>query len=281
MYQDQASTSLRRVVLGVQYDGQAWQGWQKQPHGLTVQDQLERALKRFTVTDIATTCAGRTDTGVHALEQVVHFDTDIHRDLFSWVRGTNAFLPASIAVRWACELPLDLVDEKQNFHARFSAVSRTYHYVIYNHPVRTPVLAGKAGWVFRPLDIDRMKQAADYLLGTHDFTTFRAAECQANSPIRTMQAIKIERIGDFIVCSFKANAFLHHMIRNIVGSLIVVGNGNQSPMWLKNALDKRDRSCAAPTFMPDGLYLARVDYPDQWLLPQEETRHFLPMISSQ
>lgn len=277
MQQLQASSSLRRVVLGVQYDGQAWQGWQKQPHGLTVQDQLEKALKSFTVTDIATTCAGRTDTGVHALEQVVHFDTTIARDLFSWVRGVNAFLPASIAVRWACELPIDDPADTTNFHARFSAIGRTYHYVIYNHPVRTPILAGKAGWVFRSLDVNLMREASDYLVGTHDFTTFRAAECQANSPIRTMHHIEIERIGDFIVCTFKANAFLHHMIRNIVGSLIVVGSGNQTPDWLKNALEKRDRSCAAPTFMPDGLYLARVDYPEQWHLPQEATRHFLPM----
>lgn len=276
MSQDQASIPLRRVVLGVQYDGQSWQGWQKQPHGLTVQDQLEKALKIFAVTDIATTCAGRTDTGVHALEQVVHFDTTVKRDMFSWVRGVNAFLPPSIAVRWACEFPLNEVIE-DNFHARFSAVSRTYHYVIYNHPVRTPILAGKAGWVFRPLDVDLMREAAACLLGTHDFTTFRAAECQANSPVRTMQAIHIERAGDFIVCTFKANAFLHHMIRNIVGSLIVVGSGNQSPQWLKAALEKRDRSCAAPTFMSDGLYLARVDYPEHWSLPQEETRHFLPM----
>lgn len=279
MHQHQASSSLRRVVLGVQYDGQAWQGWQKQPHGLTVQDKLEAALKRFTVTDIATTCAGRTDTGVHALEQVVHFDTTISRDLFSWVRGVNAFLPASIAVRWACELPIDDPSDVHNFHARFSAVGRTYHYVIYNHPVRTPILAGKAGWVFRPLNVDLMREAANYLIGEHDFTTFRAAECQANSPVRTMHAINIERIGDFIVCTFKANAFLHHMIRNIVGSLIVVGSGNQTPLWLKQALEKRDRSCAAPTFMPDGLYLAKVDYPEQWQLPQEDTRHFLPMMS--
>lgn len=279
MHQHQASSSLRRVVLGVQYDGQAWQGWQKQPHGLTVQDKLEQALKSFTVTDIATTCAGRTDTGVHALEQVVHFDTTIARDLFSWVRGVNAFLPASIAVRWACELPIDDPADIHNFHARFSAVGRTYHYVIYNHPVRTPILAGKAGWVFRPLNVDLMREAANCLIGEHDFTTFRAAECQANSPVRTMHEIHIERTGDFIVCTFKANAFLHHMIRNIVGSLIVVGNGNQTPLWLKQALEKRDRSCAAPTFMPDGLYLAKVDYPEQWQLPQEETRHFLPMMA--
>lgn len=280
---------LRRVVLGVQYDGSQWQGWQTQPHRLTVQDQLEAALKRFALKDIATTCAGRTDSGVHALEQVVHFDTDIARDLFSWVRGVNAFLPPTIAVRWSCELPY--VDDAAiaaaqsphevhgseragsmtpfGFHARFSAVARTYYYVLYNHPVRSPLLAGKAGWTFRPLDAERMHQAAQHLIGEHDFTSFRAVECQAKSPVRKMESITVRRHGDVIVFTLKANAFLHHMVRNIVGSLIFVGNGNQPPEWIGQVLGLRDRSRAAPTFMPDGLYLARVDYPDAWALPQE------------
>ncbi|MBB5391921.1 MULTISPECIES: tRNA pseudouridine(38-40) synthase TruA [unclassified Herbaspirillum] len=281
---------LRRVALGVQYDGSQWQGWQTQPHRQTVQDQLEAALERFTLQRIATTCAGRTDSGVHALEQVVHFDTAIARDLFSWVRGTNAFLPPSIAVRWACELPY--VDDAAiaalaaqteeahgagrtampaqfGFHARFSAVARTYHYVLYNHPVRSPLLAGKAGWTFRPLDAERMHRAAQHLIGEHDFTSFRAVECQAKSPVRQMESITVRRHGDMIVFTLKANAFLHHMVRNIVGSLIFVGNGNQPPEWIAQVLAQRDRSRAAPTFMPDGLYLARVDYPDTWALPQE------------
>ncbi|WP_050468941.1 tRNA pseudouridine synthase A [Herbaspirillum chlorophenolicum] len=281
---------LRRVVLGVQYDGSQWQGWQTQPHRQTVQDQLEAALERFTLQRIATTCAGRTDSGVHALEQVVHFDTTIARDLFSWVRGTNAFLPPTIAVRWACELPY--VDDaaiaasaaqaeevhgasradmlaRFGFHARFSAMARTYHYVLYNHPVRSPLLAGKAGWTFRPLDTERMHRAAQHLIGEHDFTSFRAVECQAKSPVRKMESITVRRHGDMIVFTLKANAFLHHMVRNIVGSLIFVGNGNQPPEWIAQVLAQRDRSRAAPTFMPDGLYLARVDYPDTWALPQE------------
>lgn len=257
---------MKRIALGIQYDGTSWRGWQTQPDGRTVQDMLEAALKKFSLTDIGTTCAGRTDAGVHALEQVVHFDTGLDRDMFSWVRGVNAFLPASIAVRWACEVA---PDGDEQFHARFSATSRTYRYVLYNHPVRSPLLSGKAGWVFRPLTVDVMRSAASCLLGNHDFTAFRAAECQAKSPVKTMHEIRIERHGDLLVFTLRANAFLHHMVRNIVGSLIVVGNGNQPPEWLKSVLDGKDRSRAAPTFMPDGLYLARIDYDPKWKLPHE------------
>ncbi|WP_369828893.1 tRNA pseudouridine(38-40) synthase TruA [Herbaspirillum sp. meg3] len=268
--------SLHRIVLGIQYDGNSWQGWQTQPHGLTVQDKLEAALKQFTLVDIDTTCAGRTDSGVHALEQVVHFDTTIARDKSSWVRGVNAFLPSSIAVRWAIALQADdgegnaLNEREDGFHARFSATARTYHYMLYNHPVRSPLLAGKAGWTFRPLDVDLMQQAANHLVGEHDFSTFRAVECQAKSPVRTMESLQIRRHGDMIVFTLKANAFLHHMVRNIVGSLIFVGNGRQPPEWIAQILAQQDRSLAAPTFMPDGLYLAKVDYPARWSLPQEE-----------
>ncbi len=257
---------LKRIALGIQYDGTSWRGWQTQPDGRTVQDTLETALKKFSLADIATTCAGRTDAGVHALEQVVHFDTDLDRDMFSWVRGVNAFLPASIAVRWACEVA---PEGEEQFHARFSATARTYRYLLYNHPVRSPLLSGKAGWVFRPLTVETMQSAASYLLGVHDFTAFRAAECQAKSPVKTMHEIRIERRGDLLMFTLRANAFLHHMVRNIVGSLIVVGTGNQSPEWLKSVLDGKDRSRAAPTFMPDGLYLARIDYDPKWKLPHE------------
>ncbi|OWW18966.1 tRNA pseudouridine(38-40) synthase TruA [Noviherbaspirillum denitrificans] len=257
---------MKRIALGVQYDGALWRGWQTQPSGGTVQDTLEAALKRFALVDIGTTCAGRTDAGVHALEQVVHFDTELDREMFSWVRGVNAFLPPSIAVRWACETPGDRLDA---FHARFSATARTYHYVIYNHPVRSPLLAGKAGWVFRPLQIEPMRTAAAHLLGTHDFSAFRAAECQAKSPVKTMHDIRIERRSALIVVTLTANAFLHHMVRNIVGSLIVVGNGNQKPEWMAEILASRNRSLAAPTFMPDGLYLAKIAYDPKWQLPQE------------
>jgi len=259
-------SELKRIVLGVQYDGNQWRGWQTQPGGGTVQDTLEAALKRFALDDVATTCAGRTDAGVHALEQVVHFDTSLDRELFSWVRGVNAFLPPSIAVRWACEVPRLSGAE---FHARFSAVARTYHYVLYNNPVRSPLLSGKTGWVFRPLELEPMREAARYLIGTHDFSAFRAAECQAKTPVKTMHRLHIARKGDIVVFTLTANAFLHHMVRNIVGALVVVGNGNKPPEWMREILNGRDRSRAAPTFMPDGLYLAKIDYDASWNLPHE------------
>lgn len=256
----------KRIVLGVQYDGSSWKGWQTQPGGNTVQDILEAAVKKFTQRSIRTTCAGRTDAGVHALEQVVHFDTDLERESFSWVRGLNAFLPPSIAVRWACEVAHDPSD---NFHARFSAKARTYHYLLYNHPVRSPLLSGRTGWVFRKLELEPMRAAARHLLGAHDFSAFRSSQCQANSPNRLMHDIGIERRDDVIVFSLRANAFLHHMVRNIIGSLVLAGNGNQRPEWIKEVLDSRDRNLAAPTFMPDGLYLAKIDYDAKWRLPQE------------
>lgn len=262
---------MKRIALGIQYDGKSWHGWQTQPAGGTVQDTLEAAMKRFALVDIDTTCAGRTDAGVHALEQVVHFDTELDREMFSWVRGVNAFLPPSIAVRWAHDVTGDGHDP---FHARFSAAARTYHYVIYNHPVRSPLMSGKAGWTFRPLDVEPMREAALHLLGKHDFSSFRAAECQAKSPVKTIREIRIERRGYMIILTLTADAFLHHMVRNIVGTLIVVGNGNQSPSWLKEILEGKDRSRAAPTFMPDGLYLAKIAYDEKWQLPQEDVNLF-------
>jgi tRNA pseudouridine38-40 synthase len=266
------SSPVKRIVLGVQYDGAPWQGWQTQLHGLTVQDKLEFALYKFTRQTVSTTCAGRTDAGVHALEQVVHFDTTLERDMQSWVRGLNTFLPPSIAVRWATEVAHD---PAENFHARFSARSRSYQYVLYNNQVRSPLLEGKAGWVFRALDLDKMREAASYLLGEHDFSTFRSVQCQAKSPIKTMYAIDIQRRGDLIMFTVHANAFLHHMVRNIVGSLIYVGNGTHPPTWLKELLEGQDRKFAAPTFMPDGLYLAKIDYHPKWHLPQIDTKNFL------
>lgn len=257
--------NLQRIALGIEYDGIPWRGWQTQPGGQTVQDALQAALKQFTRTEVAVTCAGRTDAGVHAIEQVVHFDTPLERDIFSWVRGVNAFLPPSVAVKWACQLRPPLQDD---FHARFSAMARTYHYILYNNPVRSPLLHGRAGWVFRPLSLEPMQQAAQYLLGMHDFSTFRASQCQAKTPVKLMHDIQIRHQGDIFIFTLRANAFLHHMVRNIMGSLIQVGNGNQQPQWMEQILQGRDRSIAAPTFMPDGLYLARVDYDPKWGLPQ-------------
>ncbi len=262
-----AGEQSKRIVLGVQYDGEPWGGWQTQPHRNTVQDALERALAQFARRDIATTCAGRTDAGVHALEQVVHFDTGLERDIFSWVRGVNAYLPPSIVVRWANEVA---PGPDGPFHARFSARSRTYHYVLYNNPVRSPLLRGRAGWVFRALDVECMREAAQCLLGTHDFSAFRAAECQAKTPIKEMHDVQILRRGDVIMFTFRASAFLHHMVRNLVGSLIFTGSGRRPPGWVKEVLEGRDRSVAAPTFAPDGLYLAKVGYEAHWNLPQEQ-----------
>ena len=262
---------MKRIVLGVQYDGTPWLGYQTQPHGTTVQDNLEAALQRFTLQSVHTTCAGRTDAGVHALEQVVHFDIDLDRQPFSWVRGTNAYLPPSIAVRWAAEVVPDVGSDglRQEFHSRFSATARTYHYVLYNSAIHSPLMRNRTGWVFRLLDVDLMQQGANHLLGTHDFTAFRAAHCQAKTPVKLMHEITVTRRGDMILFTLRASAFLHHMVRNIVGSLICVGNGNNPPEWMAEILTGKDRSKAAPTFMPVGLYLAKITYDPKWGLPQQ------------
>lgn len=257
---------MTRIVLGLQYDGSSWHGWQTQPQRHTVQDRLEAALLGFTQSAIGTVCAGRTDSGVHALQQIVHFDTGLEREMFSWVRGLNALLPPSIAVRWA--MPVEEQDGAP-FHARFSAMARTYRYVLYNASVRAPLLEGRSGWVFRPLDVARMQVGAAYLVGTHDFSAFRSSQCQAKSPLRNMHQLEIERHGQMIVFTLRANAFLHHMVRNIIGSLVLVGSDKQPPEWLGELLQQRDRRLAAPTFMPDGLYLAKVEYDAKWQLPQE------------
>ena len=269
---------MKRIALGVQYNGTDWQGYQVQPHGQTVQDKLEQAIEKFACVHIGTTCAGRTDAGVHALGQVVHFDTDLRREPHAWVRGINAFLPASIGVRWAKELhdvvPYDEADfdPAADFHARFAARSRTYHYLLYNNAVRAPLLDGRAGFCHRPLDIERMRAAVLPLIGTHDFSAFRAAGCQARTPVKEMHEITIERHGDMILFTLRASAFLHHMVRNLVGALVYIGQGREEPAWLGELLAGRDRTVAAPTFMPDGLYLANIDYDPKWGLPQETPR---------
>jgi len=253
---------MPRIALGVAYDGSAWQGWQTQPHGLTVQDQLEAALGAFsgTGTPVPTLCAGRTDTGVHAEMQVVHLDTPLQRRAESWVRGVNAFLPASIAVQWAQPVSDD-------FHARFSAGSRTYVYLLWRGRVRPALWAGRAGWCFQPLDIDAMRRAAASLLGEHDFSSFRSSQCQARHPVRTLHRFDIHESGPFVVFTLRANAFLHHMVRNLVGALLYIGQGREPVAWLEQLLQARDRRLAAPTFMPDGLYLAHVEYPEAFGLP--------------
>ncbi|RTZ39295.1 tRNA pseudouridine(38-40) synthase TruA [Candidimonas sp. SYP-B2681] len=252
---------MPRMALGVAYDGSFWQGWQTQPNGRTVQDTLESALSQFLAQPVATICAGRTDTGVHALGQVVHIDTTAERRVESWVRGLNALLPDSIAVQWAQSVP-------DRFHARFSAKSRTYLYLVRNTRVRSPMMQGRAGWVYHALDLDRMRDAAERLVGEHDFSCFRSSQCQAASPVRTLHALQVDRYGDFFLFRFKANAFLHHMIRNLMGALLYIGQNRQEPTWIDQLLSQRDRRMAAPTFAPDGLYLGRVDYPEEFQLPE-------------
>jgi len=236
-----------RVVLGVGYRGQAYQGWQSQPGGQTIQDQLERALGQFADQPVRTLCAGRTDTGVHALNQVVHLDTEVVREPQSWVRGTNRFLPADIAVQW-CRLTDD------SFHARYSAIGRRYVYVLLESVVRPAVEAGAVGWSFRPLDGAAMQAAAQLLLGEHDFSAFRSAECQAASAVKTMRSIGISKCGAYWRFEFDASAFLHHMVRNLMGCLVAVGSGARSPDWLAEVLTLRERRLAAATFSADGLY---------------------------
>jgi tRNA pseudouridine38-40 synthase len=249
-----------RIALGISYHGQAYEGWQSQLSGRTVQDRLEYALSEFAAQPISTVCAGRTDAGVHALMQVAHFDTALDREEFSWVRGTNRFLPPDIAVQWAHPVP----DE---FHSRASATARRYAYVLLESQVRPSVDAGRVGWVFRALDGAAMEKAAAHLLGTHDFTSFRASECQARSPVKTMTRVAISRRGAYWRFDFEADAFLHHMIRNIMGCLVAVGQGFQSPDWIREVIEARSRDAAAPTFAPDGLYFLGPVYDAKWGLP--------------
>ena len=255
---------MPRIALGLAYDGSAWQGWQTQPHGQTVQDTLERALAEFAQTPLSTICAGRTDTGVHAAMQVVHVDAPIERRLESWVRGVNAFLPQSINVAWAQEMD-------ESFHARFSALSRTYTYLLWRGRARPALWAGRAGWTHHPLDVPAMREGSRHLIGEHDFSAFRSSQCQAASPVRTMTRLVIEEQGPFIVLTLQANAFLHHMVRNLVGALLQIGQGRQPTAWTRDLLAQRDRRLAAATFMPDGLYLSSVEYPDQFGLHHYST----------
>lgn len=251
-----------RLALAVSYNGQAYQGWQSQASGQTVQDQLETALSKFAAARITTLCCGRTDAGVHGVMQVVHFDTDVQRPTHAWVRGPNALLPRDIAVQWAKEVPAE-------FHCRASALSRRYAYALLESPVRPSFEAGRVGWSCRPLDIGVMQSAARRLLGEHDFSSFRASACQALSPIKDMQRLDIAKSGAYWHFEFEANAFLHHMIRNIMGCLVYIGQGRQPPEWITQVLLARDRKAAAPTFSPDGLYFLGPRYAAHWGLPEQ------------
>lgn len=250
-----------RIALGVEYDGSEFNGWQSQPDGRTVQDTLQHAISKIASESISIIAAGRTDTGVHALEQVIHFDTHGARPLSAWMRGVNAHLPPNIAVLWAHAVP-------EEFHARFSAQARSYQYVLINRPARSAVHHGKVGWYHAPLDVVTMREAAQYLLGEHDFSSFRASECQAKSPIKNLAQLDIQQQGDTIIFDLTANAFLHHMVRNIIGCLIYVGKGQHKPEWMGEVLQAKQRKQAAPTFAPDGLYLRHIHYDAKWSLPQ-------------
>jgi tRNA pseudouridine38-40 synthase len=235
-------------------------GWQTQPDRSAVQDSVEQALAAFSGVPLATTCAGRTDAGVHATAQVIHADVGLERAMFSWVRGVNRFLPPAIAVRWARAVP-------DSFHARYSAIARRYDYWLFNDPVRSPLAAGKTGWVTRALDVAAMQVAGRLLVGRHDFSAFRAAECQSASPVRVLYQVAVSRCGPYVAIRTVANAFLQHMVRNIVGSLVYVGIGRKPPGWIAEVLAARDRNLAAPTFAACGLYLSGVHYPAQFELP--------------
>jgi len=250
-----------RLALGVSYRGQAYQGWQSQPSGRTIQDRLEHALTTFADRPVTTLCAGRTDAGVHGLNQVVHLDVEVEREAFSWVRGTNRYLPADIAVQWCQPVAAD-------FHARSSAIGRRYAYLLLESPVRPSIDTGLAGWVFRPLQGGAMRAAAQRLLGEHDFSAFRSAECQAASPVKTLRAVEIRQRGPYWRFEFDASAFLHHMVRNVMGCLVAVGTGVREPQWVSQVLASRDRSRAAPTFAPDGLYFVGPYYDARHAIPQ-------------
>lgn len=249
-----------KIAIGVEYHGGWFQGWQSQPNRQGVQDHLEAALAQIAGEQVRLHAAGRTDAGVHALMQVAHFETTAVRPLQAWVRGTNAHLPPWVRVRWAHPVADD-------FHARFSARARSYQYVLYNHAVAPATQHGRVGWYHRPLLLDVMQQAAACLIGEHDFSAFRASECQAKTPVRTMFTAEVTRQGAFFIFSFKANAFLQHQIRNMVGALVYVGQEKLSVQAFADLLRQQDRTLSPPTFMPDGLYFTGVQYDAHWQLP--------------
>jgi tRNA pseudouridine38-40 synthase len=250
-----------RIALGIEYDGSDFAGWQLQEGEVrTVQGSVEQALSQVADHPVRVVCAGRTDAGVHATAQVVHFDTDAERSMRSWVYGANANLPKTVSVQWARPVAED-------FHARFSAVRRRYRYVILNREVRPTFLAWRVAWEYRPLSESLMQQAAQPLVGEHDFSAYRAVACQAKSPTRTLLELRVSRDRDLVILDLEANAFLHHMVRNIAGVLMDIGAGKQSPVWAREVLESRDRTLGGVTAPPHGLYLTGVSYPAHFELP--------------
>lgn len=263
------ATEPLRVALGLEYDGSAFSGWQWQAGRRTVQAVLEQALGRVAAEPIRMNGSGRTDAGVHALHQVAHFDTSARRSMRSWVMGTNSALPDDIRVLWARIVPAA-------FHARYSAIARHYRYLILNRATKSALLRRRATWCYLPLDESRMQAAADYLLGEHDFSSFRAQGCQSKSPCRRMYRLTVRREEDQVIIDLVANAFLHHMVRNIAGVLIAIGAGKAVPEWSREVLEARSRALAGVTAPPDGLYLAGILYPSAFELPQDAIFSFLP-----
>ncbi len=249
-----------RIAMGVEYDGRCYAGWQTQRHARSVQEALEGAIARVADHPVTVTCAGRTDAGVHALGQVIHFDTDARRSDHGWRLGVTSNLPDDIAVPWARPVPDD-------FNARFSATARSYRYVILDRPVRPGLLHGRVAWTWKPLDASRMDAAARCLVGEHDFSSFRAVQCQARHALRELRGISVQRHGGFVYLDVTANAFLHHMVRNIAGTLIAVGAGEQPPSWVDQVLRARDRTAAGVTAPAEGLYLVAAHYPGHFGLP--------------
>jgi tRNA pseudouridine38-40 synthase len=250
-----------RIALGIEYDGSRFSGWQRQAHALGVQQVLEEALSKVADHPVELVCAGRTDAGVHATAQVVHFDTDAVRTPRAWVLGTTSNLPPEVCVNWAQPVSGD-------FHARFSATGRQYRYVILNRPVRPALLHQRVCWEHWPLDAGRMAEAAQCLIGEHDFSSFRAQGCQAKHPRREVYSLQIQRHGDFIHLDVAANAFLHHMVRNIAGTLLAVGRGDEPVEWVRNVLEARDRTHGGITAPAGGLYLVQVRYPEAFGVEQ-------------
>jgi len=251
---------MPRFAVGLEYDGRAYKGWQFQPGLQTVQDVVQRALSRVADAPVECVCAGRTDAGVHASAQVVHFDTDAIRSERGWRLGANSYLPSDVSVAWLREVP-------GHFHARYSAVARSYRYLILNRDSRSALAFGRATWERRRLDETRMHTAAQVLVGEHDFSAFRAIECQAKSPVRRIERLEVTRDAEWLTLAITANAFLHHMVRNVAGLLMSVGLGESPPERVATVLASRDRKTNAATAPPDGLYLTAVRYPAEFALP--------------
>ncbi|MGD8379611.1 MAG: tRNA pseudouridine(38-40) synthase TruA [Gammaproteobacteria bacterium] len=250
-----------RIAMGIEYDGGGYSGWQRQSHILAVQEVVERAIGRVAAHPVEVTCGGRTDAGVHAVGQVIHFDTPAERNDRSWTLGCNAHLPDDVSIHWARHVSDD-------FHARFSALSRTYRYVILNRATRSALWHGRAWWVHRPLTVERMQEGARCLVGEHDFSSYRAVACQAHSPVRIVRRLDVWRTHDLIFIEIQANGFLHHMVRNIAGVLAAIGRGDRSPDWAGEVLNWRDRTLGGVTAPAAGLYFREVEYPPAFGIPE-------------